>query len=147
MSNHHRDCHKDFFHEYDLKNTPARDLVLHTLEKHHPLTLDQLYQLVSKKNQGKNISHSTVFRIIEQFLKKDIVEKLILETETTPLYQLKDKHHHHQLVCTNCKKIVLIEDCPLQDFENKMAKQHQFALHHHQFTLYGLCSDCQSNRR
>ncbi len=139
------DCHKDFFHEYDLKNTPARDLVYHILSEHDPLTLDRLFQLVSKKNKTKPISHSTVFRIIEQFLNKGIVEKLSLETESTPLYQLKDQHHHHQLVCTACKKIVLIEDCPLQDFENKMAKQHHFSLHHHQFTLYGFCADCQKH--
>ncbi len=137
------DCHKDFFHHHDLKNTPARDLVFHTLEHHQPITLDRLYQLVSKKNKVKTISHSTVFRILEQFLKVGIIEKLTLETETTPLYQLKEKDHHHQLVCTQCKKIVFIEDCPLHDFERKMAKQHHFALHHHQFTLYGLCSDCQ----
>ena len=137
------DCHKDFFHDYALKNTPARDLVFHILEDTQPITLDRLFQLVSKKNKAKSISHSTIFRIIEQFLKVGIVEKLTLETETTPLYQLKEKSHHHQLVCTQCKKIVLIEDCPLQGFENKMAKQHHFALHHHQFTLYGLCSACQ----
>ena len=137
------DCHKDFFHEYDLKNTPGRDLVYHTLADNHPLTLDRLFHLVSKKNKDKPISHSTVFRIIEQFLKVGIVEKLSLETETTPLYQLKDKHHHHQLVCTGCKKIVFIEDCPLQDFETKMAKQHHFVPHHHQFTLYGFCEACQ----
>jgi Fur family ferric uptake transcriptional regulator len=113
------------------------------LADHYPLTLDQLFQLVSQKNKAKPISHSTVFRIIEQFLKVGIVEKLSLETETTPLYQLKEKDHHHQLVCTACKKIVLIEDCPLQAFENKMANQHHFVLHHHQFTLYGLCSNCQ----
>ncbi len=137
------DCHKEFFHHHDLKNTPARDLVYHLLADHYPLTLDRLFQLVSKNNKAKLISHSTVFRIIEQFLKVGIVEKLSLETETTPLYQLKEKHHHHQLVCTECKKIVFIEDCPLQDFENKMAKQHHFAPHHHQFTLYGLCATCQ----
>ena len=137
------DCHKDFFHDYALKNTPARDLVFHILEDTHPITLDRLFNLVSKKNKAKTISHSTVFRIVEQFLKVGIIEKLILETETTPLYQLKEKSHHHQLVCTQCKKIVLIDDCPLQSFENKMAKQHHFTLHHHQFTLYGLCSDCQ----
>jgi Fur family transcriptional regulator, ferric uptake regulator len=139
-------CHRDFFHHHQLKNTPARDLVYHLLQAHQPITLEKLFKLVSKQAKGEKTSHSTVFRILEQFMKVKIVEKIILETESTPLYQILDQdHHHHQLVCTTCKKIVAIEECPLGNYEKKIANQHQFFIHHHQFTLYGLCSECQAN--
>jgi Fur family ferric uptake transcriptional regulator len=141
-------CHRDFFHHHQLKNTPARDLVYHLLQDHQPLTLEALFKLVTKHSKKKNISHSTVFRILEQFSKVKIIEKIILETEATPLYQLIDQdHHHHQLVCTSCKKMVSIEECPLSNYEKKVASQHQFLIHHHQFTLYGLCQDCQVDAR
>ena len=141
-------CHRDFFHHHQLKNTPARDLVYHLLQDHQPLTLEALFKLVTKHSKKKNISHSTVFRILEQFSKVKIIEKIILETEATPLYQLIDQdHHHHQLVCTSCKKMVSIEECPLSNYEKKVANQHQFLIHHHQFTLYGLCQDCQVDAR
>lgn len=138
-----QDCHRDFFHQHHLKSTPARDLVYHLLAMHQPITLDQLYQRVSQQKQSKVISHSTVFRILEQFLKVGIIEKLHLETESTPLYQLKDDHHHHQFVCTVCKKMIEIEECPVSEFEKRMAKKHHFVLQHHQFTLYGVCQTCQ----
>jgi Fur family transcriptional regulator, ferric uptake regulator len=141
-------CHRDFFHHHHLKNTPARDLVYHLLQANQPITLEQLFKLVGKQAKGAKISHSTVFRILEQFIKVKIIEKMTLETEATPLYQILDSdHHHHQLVCTSCKKIVTIEECPLSNYEKKVANQHQFSIHHHQFTLYGLCQICQENAR
>jgi Fur family ferric uptake transcriptional regulator len=141
-------CHRDFFHHHQLKNTPARDLVYHLLQDNQPITLDKLFKLVSNKTKGEKISYSTVFRILEQFIKVHIVEKMTLETESTPLYQIVDQdHHHHQLVCSSCKKIVAIEDCPLGKYEKKVASQHQFLINHHQFTLYGLCQNCQDNAR
>jgi Fur family transcriptional regulator, ferric uptake regulator len=141
-------CHRDFFHHHQLKNTPARDLVYHLLQANQPITLEQLFKLVGKQAKGAKISHSTVFRILEQFIKVKIIEKMTLETEATPLYQILDSdHHHHQLVCTSCKKIVTIEECPLSNYEKKVANQHQFSIHHHQFTLYGLCQICQENAR
>ena len=139
-------CHRDFFHHHQLKNTPARDLVYHLLQANQPITLGRLFKLVSKQSKSEKISHSTVFRILEQFIKVKIVEKINLETESTPLYQIINQdHHHHQLVCTSCKKIVSIEECSLSNYEKKVANQHQFTIHHHQFTLYGLCRDCQEN--
>jgi Fur family transcriptional regulator, ferric uptake regulator len=137
-------CHRDFFHHHHLKNTPARDVVFHLLEANSPITLDKLYLLVKKNTRSKTISFSTVFRIIEQFIKVGIVEKLSIETETTPLYQLHQANeHHHQLVCTKCKKIISISECPVDDLEKLVAKTHQFKVEHHQFTLYGLCQNCQ----
>jgi Fur family ferric uptake transcriptional regulator len=141
-------CHRDFFHHHQLKNTPARDLVYHLLEANQPMTLEKLFKLVTKQSKKKNISHSTVFRILEQFSKVHIVEKITLETESTPLYQLVTQdHHHHQLVCTGCKKIITIEECPLGQYEKKVASKNKFIIHHHQFTLYGLCQSCQKNER
>ena len=141
-------CHRDFFHHHQLKNTPARDLVYHLLQANQPITLEKLFQLVSKQSKKEKISHSTVFRILEQFNKVNITEKINLETESTPLYQIIDQdHHHHQLVCTSCKKIVPIEECPLSNYEKKVAIQHQFLIDHHQFTLYGRCHDCRENPR
>jgi Fur family ferric uptake transcriptional regulator len=143
-------CHRDFFHHHQLKNTPARDLVYHLLQANQPITLEKLFTLVAKQSKGEKTSHSTVFRILEQFCKVKITEKISLETESTPLYQIINAdhdHHHHQLVCTSCKKIISIEECPLNSYEKKVAKQHQFTIHHHQFTLYGRCQDCQQNAR
>jgi Fur family ferric uptake transcriptional regulator len=141
-------CHRDFFHHHQLKNTPARDLIYHLLEANQPITLEKLFKLVNQQSKKKNISHSTVFRILEQFSKVHIVEKITLETESTPLYQLANHdHHHHQLVCTGCKKIITIEECPLGQYEKKVASKNQFIIHHHQFTLYGLCQSCQQNEQ
>jgi Fur family transcriptional regulator, ferric uptake regulator len=136
-------CHRDFFHQHQLKNTPIRDVVMHQLEAHQPLTLERLYGYVKETAIGNKTSHSTVFRIVEQFLAVGIIEKITLETETTPLYQLQHNHHHHQLVCTKCKTIITLHECPLQGLEKQIAKAHQFKADHHQFTLYGLCQDCQ----
>lgn len=141
--NKNHDCHREFFHHHQLKNTPARDRVYHLLQAHQPLTLEALFSIIQSQHKDKRISHSTVFRILEQFIKAQIVEKISLDIAPTPFYQLRDDHHHHQLVCVKCKQIVSIEECPLTEFEKKMAKKHHFQIEQHQFTLYGVCQSCQ----
>jgi Fe2+ or Zn2+ uptake regulation protein len=136
-------CHRDFFKQHGLKNTPSRDRVFHLLEK-EVLTAEQIFHTMQQHDQ--TVSFSTVYRILEKFVAKGIIEPLKLNNENSVYYQLITDHHHHQLVCTACHHIQTIEECPLDDFEQKLAKDHQFLVHHHQMTLYGLCQDCQQNK-
>lgn len=136
-------CHRDFFHDHALKRTPARDRVYHLLEKNPPLTLDQLYRLYLKHHPQHHVSHSTIFRILEHFLEHHIIEKVHLQTEANPLYQLVSKNHQHLLVCKLCKQTIKIDGCPLESYEKTIASKHHFQIVDHQVTLYGLCQSCQ----
>jgi Fur family ferric uptake transcriptional regulator len=133
-------CHKDFFQDHGLKNTPSRDAVFHALEA-ELMTADKLYQTLTE--QGHSLSFSTVYRILEKFLEKNIVEVVKFHNEASVYYQLKNHDHHHQLVCTTCHHIENIEECPLESIEHSVADKHQFIIESHQMIFYGICKHCQ----
>jgi Fur family ferric uptake transcriptional regulator len=133
-------CHKDFFQDHGLKNTPSRDAIYHLLED-QLLTADQVFQKLIAK--GFSLSFSTVYRILEKFVEKGIVEAVKLQGEASVLYQVVSTHHHHQLVCTRCHQIETIEECPIDAFEQMIAKQHKFTIESHQMILYGICDHCK----
>jgi DNA-binding PadR family transcriptional regulator len=78
-------CHKEFFQNHGLKNTPSRDAVFHLLDS-QLMTAEQLYQQLTE--DGYTLSFSTVYRILEKFLEKNIIEVVKFQNETSVYYQV-----------------------------------------------------------
>jgi Fur family ferric uptake transcriptional regulator len=135
-------CHRDYFHEKGLKNTPARDRVIHLLEN-KVLTAEDVYLLLVQ--DGFKISFSTVYRILEQFSEHHVTQRVYLDKENKTRYQLLSDHdHHHQLICTACHEVIVIDACPLDSITEDYAKQFNFKIQDHQFVMYGRCQKCHS---
>lgn len=137
-----RHCHQKMFEEIGLKNTAQRDAVFHALERlHAPKTAEEIYlDTVAHK---QDISLSTVYRILETFVEKEMIQKITLANQTSVLYELSHHEHEHHLICLSCKKVIRITGCPLENYEEEVASKHHFKVDHHQLYLYGYCADCQ----
>ena len=132
-------CHKEFFQARGLKNTQARDFIVHMLEA-QVMTAESMYAKIKKHD--KTIALSTVYRIIEQFINKNIIEKIFIPSDDQTYYQLSSQHQH-QLVCKQCHHVTIIEDCPLDDFEKQVQKKYHFDFQEHQLMFFGTCKNCQ----
>jgi len=53
-----------------------------------------------------------------------------------------DEHHHH-LICTDCAKVVEIEECFPAELERRIASGNGFASIRHKLEFFGVCPDCQ----
>jgi Fur family ferric uptake transcriptional regulator len=137
-----KQCHKDFFQARGLKNTQARDYIVHMLEN-QVMTAETIYLKIKK--QFKKIALSTVYRIIDQFIKKGIIEKVIIPSDDEIYFQLASKHQH-QLVCKQCHHVSKIEDCPLEEFEGRVQKKYHFNFQEHQLMFFGICQNCQPEK-
>lgn len=137
------DCHKDFFHDKGLKNTPIRDRVYHSLNQ-KALTAEEVY--FHLRQQGETMAFSTIYRVLEQFSDVGITERLYLDNENKTRYQLKSDHDHHvhQLICTACHTVIHLEECPVESLVDDVAKHHRFKVHQHHLRFYGLCQKCQA---
>ena len=68
-------------------------------------------------------------------------------------FELSGHHstdHHHHLICRKCDDVVEIEECFIEELQQKLAKQHGYADVTHKLEFFGLCPSCQSpgeNRR
>lgn len=129
--------------EKDLKKTGHRLLVLNILKNSEKfLSADAIF--MTMKEEDESISLSTVYRILETFTTKGIVSAVNVEFSKKVLYELAHDTHGHRLICTNCHKVVYVEECPVHNFEDTISKRYDFNILRHKLDFYGLCSECKA---
>ena len=137
-----QECHKNFFQKLGIKNTIQRDLVIHDLQENKKAsTAEEIYLRIKKKN--KDLSLSTVYRVLETFYKNNIVNKFATTNKNSTLYEYVRKEHSHTLTCTVCQKIIHIETCPIIEYEKSIAKKMDFKITGHKLNFFGICSECK----
>ncbi|MDD4319939.1 MAG: Fur family transcriptional regulator [Acidaminococcaceae bacterium] len=136
--------YKEYLKEHGLKSTKQRNLLLTLL--HEASTFATAEDLYFKAKQADDtISLSTIYRILELFNKKNIINKTTLLEEAKAVFELKPIAHRHHLICLGCKKIIDIDHCPLESFEKKLEATTDFSIVDHKLELYGYCKECKNN--
>lgn len=123
---------KDYFKEKGLKLTKQREEIYNTIDKLEEAKLKDI--IASCQN---NMDNSTIYRIIELFLTKNIILKS-LDDSGNVFYVINKEEHKHFIHCINCHEKIPIEICPIHDIENIGYK-----IISHQVILNGLCPKCQ----
>ena len=108
------------------------------------VTAEDLY--FKAKQADDTISLSTIYRILELFNKKNIVQKTTLLEDDKAVFELNHiDHHHHHLICLGCKKVIDIGQCPLGSFEKDIEATTDFSIVDHKLEIYGYCKDCKKD--
>lgn len=128
-----------------LKNTKHRLSLLEVLyEESQPVSAEKIYFKIKEK--AVDINLSTVYRNLEMLVNKDIATKLTFLGDSKALYEYNRMEHRHYLVCVDCKKILAIEHCPLQDYEMSLEEELGFQINAHKLVMYGYCPKCKKNK-
>ena len=83
--------------------------------------------------ENNDINYSTIYRIIQLFLEKEIIKIEIKNNEKN--YIINNKEHVHYLNCIKCHKKEKLDFCPIQQIND-------FQIISHQLTIDGICKDC-----
>ncbi len=134
-----------YLHRYGLKFTKHRQLVLQLLQAQQGvLTAEEIYSELMA--QGADINFSTVYRILESFTQKGVVEKSYLTDARKYGFVLHALGHRHRLICLGCHRIVEVEHCPIASFEEQLAGKTDFAIVGHNLEWYGYCAACRKQQ-
>ena len=127
-----------------LKVTKGRVAILNILfeNKDIDITAEFIYERCIKK--GVDINQSTVYRTIEMFIEKDLIDKFPLK-EGVFSYKLKGKVHKYLIRCLVCHKEVEIP-CPMKQVEVLVERETGFTLTEHALLLEGVCKDCRKRK-
>lgn len=87
---------------------------------------------------------STVYRILETFLKNDIIIKTTIMNSDMAVYELNRYQHKHYAVCVNCRKVITMDNCPMESFIPKL-EDNDFFVMGHNLEIFGLCKNCKSD--
>lgn len=132
---------KDELKEIRLKITPARVEVMKFLENtNEPVDVNSIIQYLIRENV--NADPATIFRIVNLFVEKGIVQRIELG-EGKYRYE-KSKIHHHHLICINCKKVEDVEGEYISNLEKEIKSKKGFIVKSHSLEFFGICSKCQN---
>lgn len=127
----------ELFKEKGIKVTKQRKIVFDLV--------NELKDNATAKNIAckckKDVDNSTVYRIIDLFVLKDIFEKRVNYNEEI-YYAIKEKHGHY-FNCVKCHKMERIEECPIEDLEIKYKNEKGYEILNHTILINGICSDCK----
>lgn len=127
-----------------IKKTKQRACVLSVLERSDsPLSAMEICK--QTENEDCTVWLSTVYRILELFVKENVVLKTTITDSEMSLYELNRNQHRHYAVCLNCHKVVELDNCPLEKFVPELAES-DFHILGHKLEMYGYCKDCDENK-
>jgi Fur family ferric uptake transcriptional regulator len=85
---------------------------------------------------------STVYRVLELFVKKGVVLKTNVMNSDMAVYELNRSGHKHYAVCMSCHKIITMKNCPMETFIPKL-EDDDFCVMGHNLEVFGLCKGCK----
>lgn len=106
-----------------------------------PMSVEDMFLKLKKTN--KSLSLSTVYRVINKLLNLNMVQESMSDGNTS-MYELSRHNHKHYLICSKCKQIAAIDDCPISKIESEIADKTGFQIMGHKFEIYGICKNCRA---
>jgi Fur family ferric uptake transcriptional regulator len=125
-----------------LKGTKPRLAVLHILEEENrPLDVSEIIE--NLKQHRVNADQATVYRIMDSFFKKGLVNRLDFQ-EGKFRYEKTSSREHHHLICESCGKVEDMSDCKIDDFQKGISEKKGFLIKRHSLEFFGICKSCQA---
>lgn len=125
---------------HSQKITKPRLEILKILKSNHkPLTISE----ISGKLIDDSIDLATVYRTMNLFEELNIVSLIDFKDEFKRYELIYDRHHHHHIVCRNCKKVENVETCILDNIEKFLSKKGYSEITH-SLEFFGICGECRT---
>jgi Fur family ferric uptake transcriptional regulator len=140
-----RDLLHERLREHGLKLTHQRELIAQLFLNQDHITVDELYQEVAKKDPSIGII--TVYRTLKLLCQWELAQERHFGKGKTIYDNVAWKSHHDHLICTQCGRIIEFENFQIEEFQEQVAREHDFRITFHKLELYGLCKGCEAGHQ
>lgn len=123
------------------KLTGPRLAILELMRQHpHPMTNKEIHQALP----NGCCDLATIYRSLHMLAKTGLVKRFDFG-DGIARFELvtQEREHHHHLVCTECHKVLEIEECFADLMEQEMVRRHGFKTISHKLEFFGICPECQ----
>jgi Fur family transcriptional regulator, ferric uptake regulator len=132
----------DLLAQKGVRPTRARLEVLGELAREQDdVTAQALWRRLRERGDS-GVGLATVYRTLALLNEKGVVDSLS-HHGTEHCYRLCADTHHHHLLCSNCHRVVEVDECSLGDWLDEVSKRHGFVATDHRVEIVGLCADCR----
>jgi Fur family ferric uptake transcriptional regulator len=102
-------------------------------------TADGLYEQL---RGVAGVGRATVFRTVDTLHRLGYLRRLHGEDGCNQ-YVPTTPGHHHQLICTQCRRVIEFDGCTVDALAQQLAAQTRFQIAGHWLEIFGLCPACQ----
>lgn len=95
---------------------------------------------VELRTRDRAVGLATVYRALESLKLEGVVRDRTLPTGES-LYSCVQADRHH-LTCLQCGQSIAIDECPVEQLEQRLESQHQFKIYYHTLEFFGVCLTC-----
>ena len=132
-------------YERGYKMTPQRKEILQIFVDHpEHLSAEDVYKFLREKDS--EIGLATVYRALDLLSKLGILVQIDFG-DGCARYELNtadpNVHHHHHLICRNCKKVIEFDEDLLDELEEVISRKSGFKILNHEVKFFGYCKECQ----
>lgn len=121
-------------------NTEQSQIVLERIKDFEgDFTIKQLEEKLKD-----HVGAATVYRQVKALIAEGKVKKQLVDGEAHYCFIECEHDGHFNLLCKRCNKITHVECCCLEEFSNKILKDHNFEIDSKQLIISGYCKDCQN---
>ncbi len=117
------------------------DVFLNT-EEH--VTLEEMMQLL--KERGLDYEIEFVRQCMNRWVMHGFAQKKLFEGQPPRYEHHHLGRHHDHLICTKCGRIAEFRNEEMERLQLRIAVAHGFHMLQHKMEIYGLCSQCVSQR-
>lgn len=140
-----RNNYKEIFRKNNIKITKQREWVFHMLmHASVPLTAEEIF--VKQMEEEGKISLSTIYRILDVFVSKGLVQKSNI-SDNKAVYEVIGIGHKHHLICSSCGKIIALDHCPIEEYEKTLVESTGFEITSHKLAFFGCCPACKNHEK
>lgn len=131
--------------ESGFRITKIRQAMLQVFaDAKQPQSAQEILAALSPKHP--TVNKTTVYRELEFLVKNSVISELDILDGMKRYELLESGHHHHHLVCKECRDIQCVEvpHHDLDALENRIQRSHNFKVTSHVLEFFGVCKNCAS---
>lgn len=98
------------------------------------------------KDAGSTIGLATVYRALSAMVEETEADTLLSPTGESLFRACTTTEHHHHLICRICGATEEIAAQIVEDWSNKIAKDHGFTDPTHEIDIFGVCPACRAKQ-
>ena len=125
-----------------VRPTRARLEVLDELAREpDDVTAQALWRRLRERGDSR-VGLATVYRTLALLNEQGVIDSLS-HHGTEHCYRLCADTHHHHLLCSNCHRVIEVDECGLGDWLDEVSRRHGFVATDHRIEIVGLCAACR----